>query len=140
MNCLDRFNQLYYLLNEFIDLKNLWMTSPDLWNSNERRLLCYLQLNKSKSKEYLESEDFRAYIISRVTISNKQISLNLSRCFEITDVSSLGNVHALDLAGCSGITDVSSLVNVHDLDLSGCDRISDVSSLGNVHTLDLLME
>ena len=48
---LNKCDQLFHLLNEYIDLKNLWMTSPDLWNSNERKSLCYLKLNKEKSRE-----------------------------------------------------------------------------------------
>ena len=39
INLLNQFNQLAYLLNEYTDLKNLLMTTPDLWNSNDRRLL-----------------------------------------------------------------------------------------------------
>ena len=34
-----KFKQFIYLLNEYTDLKNLLMTTPDLWNSKERRLL-----------------------------------------------------------------------------------------------------
>ena len=94
---LDKFSQLYHFLNEYTDLKNLWMTSPDLWNCNERRLLCYLKLNKSKSIEYWKSKKFRKFIISRVSNPNKQISLNLSGCKGIRKVSTFGNVHALDL-------------------------------------------
>ena len=48
MNYLKNFHQLYYIFNEYTDLRYLWMASPDLWNSNERRLLCYLRLNQDK--------------------------------------------------------------------------------------------
>ena len=131
---LNKFSQLLHFLNEYTDLRNLWMASPDLWNSNERRFLCYLKLKKNKSREYLESKNFREYIISRVTDPSKHISLNLIWCsIRITDVSSLGNVHTLDLSYCTGITDVSSLRNVHTLYLSDCEKISDMGSLGNVN-------
>jgi hypothetical protein len=56
------------------------MTTQNLWKSNERRLLCYLKINVSKSREYLESENFRIYILSNVSNPMKQISLNLSGC------------------------------------------------------------
>ena len=56
INYLNKFSQLYYLLNEYTNLKNLWMTTPDLWKSNERRLLCYLELNKSKSRSQKKLE------------------------------------------------------------------------------------
>ena len=69
---LNRFNQFIYLLNEFTDLKNLLMTTPDLWNGNEHRLLCYLQLNRSKSEEYRNSNDFRTYILSCVLNPNRK--------------------------------------------------------------------
>ena len=134
---IDNFNQSLYFLNEYTDLRKLWMTTKNLWNSNERKLFCYLRLNKSKSIEYFESESFRAYIISRVSDPSKQISLNLSDNNDITDVSSLGNVRTLNLSRCYKITDVSSLGNVHTLNLSYCEGITDVSSLGNVDTLDL---
>ena len=103
INHLNNFNQLFHLLKEYIDLKNLWMTTPDLWNGNDRKLLCYLKMNKSNSEEYMRSKKFRTYIISRVSDPKKQISLNLFGCCRISDVSSLGNVHTLNLSGCSGI-------------------------------------
>ena len=62
IHLLHQFNQLSDLLNEHTDLKNVWMTTPDLWNSYEHKLLCYLKLNASKSEQYLVSEDFRVYI------------------------------------------------------------------------------
>ena len=76
---LNKFNQLFHFLNEYTDLKNLWMTAPDLWNSNERRLLCYFKLNKTKSSRYNNSKKFRTYVISRVSDPKKQISLDFSR-------------------------------------------------------------
>ena len=57
-------------------------------------------------------------------------------CYNITDVSALGNVHTLDLTNCENITDVSALGNIHTLYLTGC-NITDVSMLGNVHKLIL---
>ena len=93
INIFNKFSQLFHFLNEYNDLKDLWMTTKDLWNIDEHRLLCYLKLNASKSRAYMESEDFRTFVISRVSNPNKQISLNLRNCHRITDVSSLGNVH-----------------------------------------------
>ena len=71
IHLLHQFNQLSDLLNEHTDLKNVWMTTPDLWNSYEHKLLCYLKLNASKSEQYLVSEDFRVYLSSRVSIPRK---------------------------------------------------------------------
>ena len=91
INTLNKFSQLFHFLNEYTDLKNLLMSTPDLWNSNEHRLFRYLKLNRSKSIEYWKSIEFRAYIISRVFNPKKQISLDLTQCYRLTDVSSLGN-------------------------------------------------
>jgi hypothetical protein len=129
----DKFSQILHFLDEYIDLTNFWMTNSYLWNSNYRKSLFYYDLNQSKSREYLESEDFRAYIISCVSNPREQISLKLSGYKGISDMVSLGNVHALDLSGCYEITDVSYLGNVHRLNLSRCQSITDMSSLGNVH-------
>jgi len=137
IHLLNKFNQIYYILNEYVDLRNLWITTPDLWNSTEHKLLCYIKLNKSKSKGYLNLVEFRIYMISRVSNPNKQISLNFSGCDQLTDVSNLGNVHTLYLSFCDELTDVSSLGNVYALNLSYCHGITDVSSLGNVDTLDI---
>jgi hypothetical protein len=35
----------------------------------------------------------------------------------------LGNVHTLDLSNCFNISDVSMLVKVHTLDLAGCEGL-----------------
>ena len=127
LNLLNKFSHLFHFLNEYTDLKNLWMTAPDLWNSNERRLLCYLELSKSKSIEYWKSKELRAHITSRVSDPGQQISLNLAGCKGITDVSSLGNVHTLNLSRCQGITDVSNLGNVSNLNLERCTGITNKS-------------
>ena len=86
---INKFSQLFNFLNEYTDLKNLWMTTSDLWNSNERKLLCYFNLKKEKSIEYMISKKFRKYLISRVSNPNNQISLNLSEFEGKTDVRNL---------------------------------------------------
>ena len=70
-------------------------------------------------------------------LNQHKLSLNLTGCPNITDVSALGNVHTLKLSLCQNITDVSALGNVHTLDLVGCNNITDVSALRNVNTLYL---
>ena len=97
----------------------------------------YLRLNRKYSLKYYQDEEFRAHVHSRLENPSKQLSLNLSKCNNITDVSALGGVHTLDLSGCWNITDVSALGGVHTLNLSRCWKIADVSALGGVHTLDL---
>ena len=41
-----------------------------------------------------------------------------NNCYNITDVSGLGNVHELNLSWCNNIRDVSALGNVHELNLT----------------------
>jgi hypothetical protein len=42
-------------------------------------------------------------------------TLNLSYCYNVKDVSNLGNVHTLDLSYCKDVKDLSNLVNVKKL-------------------------
>jgi hypothetical protein len=65
--------------------------------------------------------------------------LNLCNCENINDVSSLSRVHTLDLSYCKGVTDVSSLKNVHTLTLDFCENVSDISGLENVYSLSFHM-
>jgi hypothetical protein len=102
-----------------------------------KRIFYYYRLNLESSKRYYIDPEFRDLIKSKVCDISKQISVNLSGCDEITDVSALGGVHTLDLFSCLNIIDVSALGGVHTLWLSGCSNITDVSALGGVHTLDL---
>ena len=97
----------------------------------------YIRLNRNYSIRYYEDEEFRTLVHSRVENPSNQLSLDLSECRNITDVSALGGVHTLSLSGCWNITDVSALGGVHTLDLEGCDSITDVSSLNNVPNLTL---
>ena len=105
-----------------------------------KKKLFYWKLNKTNSLKYYHDKDFYNYINSRVFDGNKQLSIDLfGCCYNITDVSCLGNVHTLDLSGGRKITDFSCLGNVYDLNLSNCDNITDecVKHLCNVHTLNL---
>jgi len=61
-----------------------------------------IKLSKNNSLKYYEDENYRK------TFENKQISLDLSHCKNISNVSMLGLVHALDLNGCYNILDVSN--------------------------------
>ena len=121
-------------LIRYIDVTNLLNTTKLL--KYVKKKFIYRKLNKKYSLEYYNNEEFRNIIHNSIKNPNKQISLNLSECKKITDVSALGNVHNLNLSDCNNIIDVSALGNVHTLDLSGC-KITDISALGRVHTLDL---
>ena len=82
-----------------------------------RRLkLKHYKLNKKYSLKYCRNIDFRNLIDSKIFNSRLQLSLNLSYCSKITDrdLSILGHVHALDLSNCYNITDVSLLGNIYN--------------------------
>ena len=89
------------------------------------------------SLKFYEDEEFRNRVLSSIKYPSNQLSLDLSYCDNVSDVSALGGVHTLDLRCCDNVTDVSALGKVHTLNLSCCDNVSDVSALGKVHTLDL---
>ena len=107
------------------------LTATNRYFYNMRRQW-YLKLNNRYSLKYYEDQQFRSYVHSRVENPSTQLSLALSGCWNITDVSALGGVHTLNLIGCYNITDVSALGGVHTLDLSYCSNITDVSALKDV--------
>ena len=123
MNILELVNYIQY----YTDLRHLFSASKGLLSW--RRELQYWKLNQHNSIKYHNNREFRQTIEQIVSDTSTQISLDLSRCENITDVSALGNVHTLDLSHCENITDVSALGNVHELDLSYCDKIIDGSAL-----------
>ena len=71
-NCLP--NQVLGLLNAFMDLHNLWMTCRELWQSEAKREIAYLQLTEESSKKFNYEEVFRDLVESRVVYPCKQIS------------------------------------------------------------------
>ena len=125
-------HSIVYQINEYIeDDNNLLVCNKYLKGLKLR----YYRFNKKYSLKYYNNEEFRKLIQSKI-LSNK-LSLNLSNCNKIRDVSMLGNLHTLNLSCCDQITDVSMLGNLHTLNLECCYRIRDVSMLGNLHTLSL---
>ena len=79
LDLMNNFSQFLNLLNEYVSLRYVWMTNKDFWNGNEKKMLCYLNLNSHKSSEYLESNTFKMYIKSRVKNTKYQLSLNLGK-------------------------------------------------------------
>ena len=74
-------------------------------------------------------------ILHKYINSYKKVTLDLSYCRKITDVSMLGSVHTLNLSWCENITDVSTLGSVHTLNIRGCSDITDTSMLTGVVNL-----
>jgi Leucine-rich repeat (LRR) protein len=125
---------LFRYINKYTDLRSLCDTC--LLFATLKKYINY-KLNKKYSLMYYDDISFRNMVLHKIFNPYKQLDLYLSLCDNITDVSTLGNVHTLDLSCCDYITDVSALGNVHTLILSGCCNITDVSAFGNVNTLDL---
>jgi hypothetical protein len=92
------------------------------------KLYRYIQLNRIKSDQYVNDEEFQKHCSFLIKSSSRQLGLNLTGFNGISDVSALGGVHTLDLRYCRGISDVSALGGVHTLNLSNCQGISDVSA------------
>ena len=120
------------LVSLFVSVNQLTSTCRDLFFGVKPQL--YWRLNQTHSWKYYEDEAFCALVYSRIENISQQLSLYLSQCSRITDVSTLGGVHTLHLRNCYRITDVSALGEVHTLYLSECDGITDVSVLGRVYT------
>ena len=55
------------------------------------------ELNREESLKYYENIKYRNNI-NKINLKHKKISLNLSHCYNIVDVTSLGSVHTLNLS------------------------------------------
>ena len=128
--------ELLRAIHEYCDITKL-LHANKFFFFKVKPIIKYWRLTKDCSKRYQKSKSFRLAVKRRVKDTSTQLSLNLSWCDDITDVSALGGIHTLHLSRCSNVTDVSALGGVHTLDLSRCDNIKDVSALGGVHTLNL---
>ena len=104
-------------ISAFVDPLNLWITCKSLWDGELRKDIVYLFLEDQNALRFYEEEDFRVYVYLRVRNPNKQISLDLSYCDQVADVSALGQVHTLNLSYCRTIADVSALDQVVELTL-----------------------
>jgi hypothetical protein len=131
----DIFQHLKELLNDtYSGTNNLLNASIDF--QELKKASFYWKLTKHYSLTYYCSSLYREHITMLIN-SKRQLSVNLSKCFGIIDVSVLGGVHTLNLSRCHRVVDVSALGHVHDLDLSGCRNLVDVSALGGVHKLNI---
>ena len=98
-------------LMRYIDVTKLLNSTKLL--KNVKKKFIYRKLNEKYSSDYYKHEKFRMTIHDSVENPNKQISLDLWRCENITNISILGNVHTLKLFNYVKIIDVSALGNVH---------------------------
>ena len=75
---------------EFLSLSH---SSKEVYE--ECRSLKMYKLNKHHSLLYYKDEEFRKQVKQTIS-SPRQVTLNLSECENVRDVSALGGVHALD--------------------------------------------
>jgi len=130
-------SDVFGVLREFLtanDFLQLCHVSKIIYMETRPHKFYYL--NRFLSLEFCFNENLRD-IVRRSLIMDKQLSLNLSSCRNVVDVSALGGVHTLNLSGCRNVIVVSALGGVHTLTLCVCDNVVDVSALGGVHTLSL---
>ena len=116
----------------------------------------YITLSKTDSLNYYTDDEFRSSVLSTIINPYYQLSLDLSYCDIVVDVSNLNNLNSLNLSGCKKIIDFTPLTNIQNLNLSDtnvrftdnfenintlilnrCINISDVSKLGSVKKLSL---
>ena len=74
----------------------LCLTSKEIYE--EIKLFKYLKLNKEYSLLFYKNEEFRNKVISSIEDKSKQLSLDLSYCRNVSDVSALGSVHKIGRA------------------------------------------
>jgi hypothetical protein len=79
----------------------------------------------------------RCYKIDDVSSFGHLEHLDISHCFRVSDVSMLGNLKKLNVSYCTRIRDVSALHSLHTLDVCGCINVKDISMLGSLHTLNI---
>ena len=85
-------------IGEFLsyeDFLQLCLTSKEIYS--ETKKIKFLELNKKYSLKFYEDEEFRNRVLSSIADPSKQLSLDLSWCDYVSDVSALGGVHTLDL-------------------------------------------
>jgi hypothetical protein len=88
----------------------------------------YWKLTKESSAQCYFDDNYRSKVNLQLTHTKLRLQLDLSCHYgNITDASSLNNIHTLDVSDCH-VIDVSALGDTYSLDLSGCKHVSDVSA------------
>ena len=90
MNILHLPQDLYSCIQEYTNINPLLNTTKKL--SDVKYELYYWKLNKEYSLKYYDDSKFRDIVNSKICRTLKQLSLNLSYCYKIVDVSALKNV------------------------------------------------
>merc|ERR1711998_398635 len=81
---------VYRLIQDFCSLKELYLTNRFFWET--RSFIYYHKLTKMRSLQYYISDVFRQKVQERVDDISRQLSLNLSHCYGVKDMSMLRDV------------------------------------------------
>ena len=107
---IDLPDDMFRLIREFHPINELYQVS-NFFHAMKGRLYHY-KFTKKHSLEYHVSKAFREHVQGRISNISRQLSLDLSYCSGITDVSVLRGVHTLNLSCCSNVTNVTILRDV----------------------------
>ncbi len=106
-----------FIPDDIMDVIIKYVDNKHLYDCNKYlNSLKYYNFNREYSLKYYDDEQFRKLV--QLKIPKNKLSLNLSCCDKIVDVSMLAKLHTLDLSQCDNITDVSMLGGLHTLNLS----------------------
>lgn len=136
MEKVSSIDSIFRHFQEFVDYKciNHVLNTTSLFKST-KSVFFYWKLNAAHSKRYYLEDAFKLTVKSVLTNPASQLSLDLSNCKEIIDVSIVGRVNNLSLRGCSKVVNGIYLGNVDTLDITNCYDIDDKSALRNVRNL-----
>ena len=95
---MDFIPDIMEVITKYLDNEHLYNCNKYLYS------LKYYKFNEKYSLKYYDDEQFRKLV--QLKIPKNKLSLNLSDCNKITDVSMLGELHTLILNNYDKITDV----------------------------------
>lgn len=93
------------------DINNLLSVSRNFKLLNMAKF--YWRLKYEYSWKYYIDNSFKSNLNSLITDKIPHLSLNLSQRMELIDVNTLNNIYALDLSRCFNLINVTALSNVH---------------------------
>ena len=101
-------------IQDIMDVITKHVESGHLYDCNKYlNSLKYYKFNRKYSLKYYDDKQFRKLV--QLKIPKNKLSLNLSECYKIFDVSMLDGLHTLKISGCPRITDISMLDKVCEL-------------------------
>ena len=96
---------LFRYINEYTELRSLCDTSVSFATLKQ---YIHYKLNDNYSFMYYDDISFRNRVLSKIYNPYKQLRLDLSWC-NMSDVSTLGNVHTLNLSHCNITDEITSV-------------------------------